>query len=362
VNARLVRAARITGIWLLVALVVSSQNVAVGRSRGRPIDWQWDVAHEFIYWLVWAGLTPAVVWAAERWRFGRDRGLHHLIPHLALMLAIAPLQITASYALHLAGLRLLALLPAAEAGRWFAAREPGLVWGTFTGFLYYWVIVGVYHAILYQRLYRVEKLAAAELETRLARAQLDALRAQLQPHFLFNTLNAISVLTADDPAKANRMLLRLSDLLRATLAATDPDQVPLAEELSLLEGYLEIERIRFEERLRVHIEVAKDARAALVPTLLLQPLVENAIRHGIERRPEGGSVTVRARRRGETVELEVHDTGPGPGPGPIGAGIGLANTRARLSQLYGTSYRLALEPLPGEGTAVKISIPFRCAS
>ena len=236
--------------------------------------------------------------------------------------------------------------------------------GAFTGALYYWAIVGVYHAFVYQRLYRAERLAAADLEARLAQAQLDSLRAQLHPHFLFNTLNAISVLTAEEPAKANRMLLRLSDLLRATLAATDRDQVTLTEEVALLDRYVEIQRIRFEERLRVDVDVARDAGEALVPSFLLQPLVENAIRHGIERRPEGGRISVRGCRRGDTVELEVRDTGPGlgPVPAPTGVGIGVANARARLTHLYGSGYQLALEEIPGEGTAVRIAIPFRCAS
>ncbi len=363
VNPRIGRAARITAIWLVVAAFVSLQNVAVARSRGRPIDWQWDVAHEFIYWLTWAAVTPAVLWAARRWPLGGGEGMARVVPHLGLMVPLAAFQITACYALHLTALSILGLLPASEAEQWFAARGPSIVWGIFTGSLYYWMILGVHHAFVYQRLYRAERLAAAELESLLTQARLDSLRAQLQPHFLFNTLNAISVLTTEDPEKANRMLLRLSDLLRASLDTTDRDQVSLNEELAMLDRYVEIQRIRFEERLRVTIDVAGDVGEALVPSLLLQPLVENAIRHGIERRPEGGSVTVRARREGDRVQLEVRDTGPGPTPAPPGAGgIGLANVRARLGQLYGAGYSLALETLPSEGTAVTIGIPFRCAS
>lgn len=362
VNPRLARAARITGLWLLVAGFVSLQNIAVGRSRGHPIDWQWDVVHELVYWMVWAGVTPLVLWMADRWALGRGAGLRSIWPHLGVMVPLGAFQITATYLVHLAGLEALGLLPAGQAATWLAARGPSIVWGTFTGAAYYWGILGIYHAVIYQRLYRAERLAAAELEARLTQAQLDALRAQLHPHFLFNTLNAISVLTTEDPAKANRMLLRLGDLLRATLDATDRDQVTLDEELALLDQYLEIQQIRFEERLEVEIDVAGDARAALVPTLLLQPLVENAIRHGIERRPDGGRITVVGRRRDDTMELEVRDTGPGLEPGAPGVGIGLANARARLSHLYGAEYRLALEEMPGEGTAVKIAMPFRCAS
>lgn len=343
----------------MVAVFFATQNGLVRVSRGSPIDWQWDLLHEFVYWLVWAAYAPAILAAARRWPLSREGGHAAVWHHLGLMAIVAPLQITTTYLVHFALLRVSGILPAAQGAAWLVARGPGVVWGTFTGFLYYWVIAAVYWAAEFQRLYRAERLQAAQLEASLSAARLDALRAQLQPHFLFNTLNAISVLTVDHPPRAKQMVLRLSELLRRTIAGGERHEVPLAAELDLLEAYLGIQRARFEDRFRVRFEIEPVAREALVPTLLLQPLVENAFRHGLADGAADGEIVIRARRQDKLLVIVVRDDGRGLDASPAARdGIGLANTRERLLRLYGDRQRLALYAPPQGGVAVEITLPF----
>ena len=208
------------------------------------------------------------------------------------------------------------------------------------------------------------ELEAAQLETQLARAQLDALRTQLHPHFLFNTLNTISVLMREDVATANRMLLRLSELLRLALKNAGTHEVSLRQEMEFLRSYLEIERTRFQHRLKVQTEIDPEALDALVPNLILQPLVENAIRHGVAPRPTQSTIEIRALRRNGRVELRVRDDGPGIDEmrkEAAAGGIGLSNTRARLDKLYGAAHSFQLSPADGGGTQVTITIPFHPA-
>lgn len=356
------RGVRIIAVYLLVATFFATQGALVRVSRGASIDWQWDVMHEYVYWLVWAAFTPIVLGAARRWPVSGESGWRSVGRHVGLMVIIAPLQICAAYLAHITLLRLSGSLPAAQSATWLMSRFTGVVWGTFAGFLYYWMIAAVYWAAEFQRLYRAERLQAARLEASLADARLNALRAQLQPHFLFNTLNAISVLTVDDPARAKRMLLRLSDLLRASIEGGEGHEVPLTTELDLLEAYLGIQRARFGDRLRVRLEIDAEARAALVPTLLLQPLVENAIRHGLEDSAQGGEIVVQARRLGGDLAIEVRDDGRGlTADARAREGVGLANTRARLAQLYGDRHYFVLRAQPEGGVMVELVIPFHTA-
>ena len=360
------RAFRILAVWIGVAVFFSAQNTLVRLSRHSAFDWQWDVFHEFVYALTWAASTPVILAAARRWHLEPGGDGRSLARHLALMLALAPLQITTTYVLHYVLLATAGAPPAPGIVPWLAGLGPGIVWGTFTGSLYYWLILGVRAAFVYPRLYHTERTAAAELaaraavlEGRLARAQLDALRLQLHPHFLFNTLNAVAALAGVDPTRAQRMLARLAELLRHTLDEDGAAEITVERELALLTPYLEIQRMRFEDRLRLREEIAPEARAALVPALLLQPLVENAVQHGVSRRPEGATIVLRIGRRGDRLALEVEDDGPGPEPGEPTPGIGLANTRARLAQLYPGAHRLELRAAPGGGAVVVVEFPFR---
>jgi two-component system, LytTR family, sensor kinase len=198
---------RLVPVWLAVAVFFSAQNVLVGAARHRPFDWQWDVYHEFVYWLTWAAFTPLVLGAAQRWPLGAGTAWSTVVRHLCLMVLLAPLQITITYTLHYFGLTLADQRPAMTLAIWLTGLESGIVWGTLTGFLYYWLILGIRAAFVYQRMYQQQRLASAELEGRLSEARLEALRLQVHPHFLFNTLNAIAEWCREDGAVAEKAVL-----------------------------------------------------------------------------------------------------------------------------------------------------------
>ena len=210
---------------------------------------------------------------------------------------------------------------------------------------------------------REQELRVAHLEAGLARAQLQNLSAQLQPHFLFNALNAVSSVMYDDVERADRMVASLSELLRASLRASRDQQIPLCEELEVLERYLELMRARFGDRLMVQVDVDDAARGALVPAMLLQPIVENALRHGAPEPPEPARVQVRARRMGDALVIEVRDNGPGlRGAPPIGSGVGLTNTADRLRAMYGDAQSLEFHDAPAGGLIVRMTMPFRASA
>lgn len=199
---------------------------------------------------------------------------------------------------------------------------------------------------------------ATRLEGQLFAARLEVLRAQLQPHFLFNALHAISALIDVRPHDARRMLTRLAELLRAAVEFSDAREVPLTRELEWIEQYVELQQIRHEEQLNVDVEVAPDAMRAMVPPLVLQPLVENSIKHGVEQRAGGGRIAIAATRDGDTLTLRVRDDGPGPGHSSSN-GVGLRNTRARLETLYGPTASVTLRAAEGGGAEAIVTIPFR---
>ncbi len=225
--------------------------------------------------------------------------------------------------------------------------------------LYYWAIIAVSNAVDYHAKYRDGQLRAAQLEIGLARARLQLLKTQLQPHFLFNTLNAISALVHVDVEAADQTLARLGDLLRLALEDFAVQEAPLARELEIARCYLEIEQARLGPRLRIKWDIAPDINDALVPTFLLQPLIENAIHHAVAPRVGPGCIEIRARRRNAELHLEVRDDGPGLTFGKkVNGGVGLANTRARLLHMYGTAQRLELGNRPQGGCVAKIVLPF----
>jgi two-component system, LytTR family, sensor kinase len=349
---------RLTAIWLGVAVFFSAENVLVGAARHRPFDWQWDVYHEFVYSLTWAAFTPFVLAAGRRHPLGAGPLWQTMGPHLWRMALLAPAQIVTTYTAHYVGLTLLGQRPPVTLAAWLVGLQGGIVWGTLTGFLYYWLILGVQAAFVYQRMYQQQRVTSAELEGWLTEARLEALRLQVHPHFLFNTLNAISAFVEADPERARRMISRLGELLRRTLDGGSAAELPLARELDLLGPYLEIQRIRFGDRLSIEVDVGGGTAAALIPTLMLQPLVENAVEHGVSRTSNGARVRLSAERSGDRLRLEIADNGPGPAGGRDG--IGLANTRARLAGLYGTAGRLELNGA-ADGTVVTIELPFRTA-
>lgn len=227
-------------------------------------------------------------------------------------------------------------------------------------FLTFLSVLFAYHANLWRHRFRDRALVASRLEAQLFQAQNQALRMQLQPHFLFNTLHSIATLMHTDVESADRMVTRLGDLLRLSLERSGEQEVSLGQELAFLGAYLEIEHIRFKDRLRVTIEVPEALKEALLPTFILQPLVENALKHGFAKRSQGGTVAIRARAEGGSLRLEVEDDGDGP-PSRHEEGVGLRSIRERLHLLYGGLARFTFDGLPGRGTLAAMTLPLRLA-
>lgn len=316
--------------------------------------WRQAVEINLVHYWIWGLLAPFLILAARRWPFSRSTWGSALPVHLALSLGLTAVQIGA------AQLTLNAL--AGSAGDAVSSLAKGLRTNFHSSLPTYWLVLAVVHAVDYYAKYRDREVRASQLEARLAEARLAALRRQMNPHFLFNTLNSISSLMYVDPDAADAMLARLAELLRLALDTEGEPEVPLARELALLSRYLEIEKLRFEDRLRIELDVAPALLGARVPALSLQPLAENAVRHGIAGRPEGGTLRVAAARDDGRLRLTVEDDGPGwpSGEAPAeGGGIGLGNLRARLAELYGPAQRLVLAGRPGGGAVVEITIPFR---
>lgn len=346
----------ILGCWTLFGLFFACQRYIERAHAGRPTSWDRVLTAWAACAYLWAALTPLVLWLARRFPFGRERWLRHLLVHAGAGVLIS--------VFHLGGYLLALQLLRGDEGRAFASLSSlrhMVVAELHFNFLLYSVLVGISHAADHYRQKREQELAAARFEAELTRAQLDALRLQLQPHFLFNALNTVSVLMLKDVRAAREMLGRLSDLLRALLKNSAAQEVTLRQELEFLENYLEIERTRFPDRLQVSMDVDPNTLDARVPSLILQPVVENAIKHGVAPRAGAGRIEVRAERLNGTVRLQVRDDGPGlPGDAEASAAgrVGLSNTKARLERMYGGGGRCELGNAPGGGTLVNILILF----
>jgi signal transduction histidine kinase len=309
------------------------------------------------YWYAWAVLAPGILWLARRHRFERHTWMRAAAAHAVGVLAFTCLHAVLTVSCRLP---ISSLFGGREMSWWSAFQELFFLnfdWEMMT----YWALVGLSHALDFYRESQHERVASAQLQARLAEARLQTLQSQLHPHFLFNTLHTISALMHRDTVAADDMLARLSDLLRLSLERTGTQQVTLKEELDFLLKYLEIERTRFGDRLVVRVDIEPETLDAAVPNLLLQPLVENAIRHGIARKVGGGLLEIRAAREDEGLCLLVRDTGPGLSAAKLSAlntGVGLTNTRSRLEELFPRRHRFEFhEPADG-GLAVKILIPF----
>ena len=344
-----------------VALIYSARNLVSSVSAGRPVDWVRLVGFEFLYWYIWAALAPLILWFAGRFQLGLGNWRRVVAKLLALGLLIAPAQAALETAIALSiEFARHGMTEELVARRQTVGRV--ILIESFSNVIIYFLIVSGHYAYDYYRKYREREARAWELEGRLAQAELHNLKSQLQPHFLFNTLHTISVLMMRDTNAANGMLIRLSDLLRLSLDSVGTQEVALKKELEFLRGYLEIEQTRFQDRLVVRLDIDPATLDARVPSLILQPLVENSIRHGIARQPRGGFIEIRsALGRGE-LTLEVLDNGPGlsaAGPKLSPQGVGLSNTRARLQQLYGARQKMEFITPAGGGLLVRLVLPFK---
>lgn len=352
---------RLIALALVVGTFFTAQEISVDLVRGHPELVGQDALSGLEFWIVWALLAPAVQLAVRRWPLDAKPVYRSVLPHVIVSISLAAL-----HNLITLGVRSLALslreglsLESAVAA---SGSAVGFVWGVFTGVVFYAVIVMVFTVLRFRNLYVAEQLGAAALESELTRSKLEALRSQLRPHFLFNTLNAISVIIVEDSAKAQQMILRLSTLLRRSLDE-EAHEVPLQQELAFVNDYLDIQRARFGERLHVEVDIDSGVNDAFVPVLLLQPLLENAIEHG---RSDGKrtSVVLRASRVHDALFVTLTDDGPGLRDGDVTReGVGLGNTRVRLQHLYGgrASVQLVAANGGGEssGARVEICIPYR---
>ena len=343
---------RYAGLWALVVLAFAMQGLVHDLLDGHLWPPSTYLRWAAIQWLPWAALAPWIFGLAARRPLHGQQRLRTLGRHLATSI----------------GVTLLALLISAIVSSWF---EPGDVFAQFgqflgkhaaTGMLTYWALFAIQQALQQRAENAAREVEASRLATELAQSRLRVLRTQLQPHFLFNTLHAISTLLSEDALTAEDMLLRLSELLRAFLEDYDGQEVTLRQELVLLDLYLGIQQVRFKDRLTTRIYIDPDTLDCAVPSLILQPIVENAIQHGIGERIGADCVEIESRRDGDSLVLEVRNrnsTLEAKRTGESGHGIGLSNTRLRLRELYGDDGDVRLDVTWPEGVACRIRLPYR---
>jgi two-component system LytT family sensor kinase len=349
--------AALVSYWFTIGTGLSLWTLRPDRSA----NFGYIFAMNLVVWCGWTLFAPVVFALARRHRFARHSWQRALLVHLPASLAV-----TSGHIVFVATGRL-----ALQTLWGVQASWAGNVYDAFFRTLdfempVYWALVGLQHALDYHREVREREVRAAQLEMRLVAAQLDTLQHQLHPHFLFNTLHAISALVHRDPHKADDMIERLSDLLRLTLDKVGVQEVRLSEELEYLKVYLDIEQVHFGDRLDVEYRIDPETYDALVPNLILQPLAENAIRHGLEPQSQKGRLTIESARHGNVLTIAVRDTGRGlheerSAAPRINGGVGLTNTRARLHKLYRDAGHLDLAANATGGTVATVTLPLRTA-
>ena len=344
--------------WTSLATVSAVSRLLDPRGFGfRVMSPAGPIALAFIEAWIWALFTPLIFWLSSRVSLARSKWIVRIPMIIVVGLAVA----MAVY---------FVLDVARDVIFENALRRGGSVFAPFRDLgrfrfvnqlLVFFSILAAGFAREYSLRDQSRQRESVELQAQLAEARLDALRMQVNPHFLFNTLNAISALVERDPAGVRRMIARLSELLRHTIDRNRSDEVPLREELAFIRRYIEIMEIRFQGRLRVRMEIENEILDALVPDFILQPIVENALEHGVSRAAGAGEITIAARRDGDRVILTVRDNGPGISENVGSGGVGVANTRERIEHLYGDQGKLMLAPAAEGGTIAEILIPFRAA-
>ncbi len=359
-HRRIINWGLIISAWTLVGLFFATQHYLFQVRRGAPsASWSQSLLNTLPDWYLWALFFPCVFWLARRYRIDRHQFLPALAVHvpIGMLMALVHLVLATSVLLALESLR----------GKpyHFHTLITYIEWNFLLWFhwnaLTYMALVALCHALEYYHRFEERQRVAVTLEALVTQAQLQALKSQLRPHFLFNSLNAVAELVHEDPDAAEEMILSLSDLLRRSLDVAS-QEVPLSEELDFVRAYLEIEQLRFQDRLRVDWRIEPRAQEMLVPNLILQPLVENAVRYGTHRGV--GHIELSAVLRGDLLELEVRDHGPGfsdNGRKVRGNGLGLINAHQRLDRLYGPPSGLQVGNAPGGGAYVTVMLPARPA-
>ena len=352
--------------WTIVALLFAAQQIVVEKVQGGPVNWAIEGALELVWWYVWAACTPLVIGLAKRFPLTGPRLARHIALHTIVSLMMAPLASVTQYFLSLGLLRFAFHITGPDVHRFISSFGVGVLFMSFTGILTYWLVVGLYQSMhFYQVAMERQTIAAqlqtiaAQLETQLSHAELENLKSQLHPHFLFNSLHTIGILMQEDVDAAGHLLVSLGDLLRMALERRE-NEITLESELEFVGKYLEIEQTRFHDRLKVHMDIPPDLLGVYVPSLALQPLVENAIKHGISVDSTASRLEIAAQRQNGRVWLCVRDDGPGPAPGSrLRFGVGLTNVQSRLKQLYGDEASLELTGADGRGCEAIITIPLR---
>jgi signal transduction histidine kinase len=338
--------------WTAIGVVFALPALAGGGA------WRAALLGSMAQWWSWGLLAPLIVAADRILPLSGKQLAKRLAAHLFFSLLF-----TAVYVYVFAAVR-----AALGVGHWQATLDIRTLSGALRGmflwsWLIYWLIVGAWQAYQYYGRYLAGELRMERLEKQFAEARLNALRMQLDPHFLFNALNTISSQVEPNPKLARGMIEHLGDLLRLSLETRDRHEIPLAEELAFLDHYLAIQKIRFGDRLRVELRISPEVQYAAVPSLFIQPLVENAIRHGISGRSSGGTVIVSAERAGEQLRVRVVDDGVGLPPGwklDRSAGLGLSLTRDRIAGLHPNgSSSFTIRPRAGGGTEAEVALPLR---
>jgi two-component system LytT family sensor kinase len=354
----------IIAVWAMLGVIYAGpiyfevRSEGMGHAAWRVFSWG------ILTWLAWAPLTPAMMWLARRYSLIGGAWKTSLLVHLPGFLLLSVVHSAAATAITLT------VKPFDNMGASPAAFWPRFLSRTKSSFgsdlLVYGAVIGVCYALEYYRKYRERELLATRLETQLAQAQLDSLRMQLHPHFLFNTLNSIAGLVRDNKNQAAvSMLVGLGDLLRHTLEHSARQEVELREELTFIKLYLSIQEMRFSDRLQVELNIDPATTKAMVPNLILQPLTENALRHGIARSADSGVVGISSAVEDGHLRLTVYDNGAGlPDDWQMkgSTGIGLANTAARLEQLYNGNHQFDIRNRAGGGVEVVIRMPLKVSS
>jgi len=357
-RSRLRTALLIFGIWTAYGLFSIYQSFLFSENVSRR-DTEIIIAVCLAMCWIWTAFTPVLVWLARRLRLTKETWAIRLPLHVILFVVFDMLDVAIDFLLR-------PIVHWPPPGRPYRSAVILQMDGNFANYL---GVVAITHAVDYQRWFKERReraaqleLQTAQLEAQLTRARLDALKMQLHPHFLYNTLHAISELIHEDPRAAERMVTHLGELLRMALEHSDLQEVPLHDEIAFIDAYLDIERCRHSDRLTITIDISSDALDALVPHLILQPLVENASRHGVAQRLRDAELRISATRNLDLLTIVIEDNGPGlPNGGDVHEGVGLQNTRARLGALYGDSYNLELSNREGGGAQARLRIPYRPA-
>jgi signal transduction histidine kinase len=341
-------------VWTLLGVSFALSTYLGARQDNVQISWKRVLSGYLADFYLWGMLSPLIFLLARRFEL-RKHFPRNVLIHLGASVVLSGFVISAASPLvwylgypNLARNPTLAILWRNNAFSAYYFHQ---------GLTIYWTTLVVAHALYYYRGLRKREAETARLTAQLAQAQLQALKMQIHPHFLFNTLNSIAALLHKDVEAADRMIARLGDFLRLTLKSSDAQTVAFEQELEFLKCYLDIEHIRFQDRLTVEMDIDPHALKATVPNLILQPIVENAVRHGVARQTSHGHITIRARREGERLIMTVADNGPGLKAQSNGSGIGISNTRARLEQFYGSDFSFQIANSTERGASVTLDVP-----